>query len=162
MSNNDSQVDQVWSLIDEIKVAMVVTHSGSGDALRARPMATHIDADANTIYFLTDAYSRKDDEVAANSNVCLAFADVKGQKYVSLTGSARVSNDREKIRQLWSIADKAFWKDYNDPAIRLLVVEPEIAEYWKGAGMVLTYVKMISAGVTGVRAELNDNRQVRL
>ena len=37
-SEQDAQ-DRVWSLIKEISIAMVVTHDGHGDHLRARPMA---------------------------------------------------------------------------------------------------------------------------
>ncbi len=162
MSGSDSQVDEVWRLMAEIKVAMVVTHNGHGDELRARPMAAYPDADANLIFFLTDAYSRKDEEVEANANVCLTFADAKGQNYVSLTGQGRVSNDREKIRQLWTAADRVFWKDYNDPAIRVLAVEPESAEYWKGASMALTFVKMICSGVRGADAGRASSRHVNL
>ena len=39
MSQTESSADRVWALIDEIQIAMVVTHDGHGDHLRARPMA---------------------------------------------------------------------------------------------------------------------------
>ena len=31
--------EHIWDLMKDIGVAMVVTHSGSGDSVRARPMA---------------------------------------------------------------------------------------------------------------------------
>ena len=40
--------------MQEINVPMVVTHDG-GNRIRARPMAAHLDPDANGILFLTDA-----------------------------------------------------------------------------------------------------------
>jgi general stress protein 26 len=162
MSRNEGNADHVWALMREIGVAMVVTHNGRGDELRARPMGARPDADENAIYFLTDAAAPKDGEVESNANVCLAFSDAKGQKFVSVTGQASISNDRAKIRQLWSAMDKAFWRDENDPAIRILRVAPEDAEYWEGPGFVVSAVKMVTAGVTGRRPNLGDNEKVRL
>ena len=40
MSHHTDQ-DKVWDLIDDIKFAMLVTHDGEGDELRARPMHAH-------------------------------------------------------------------------------------------------------------------------
>jgi general stress protein 26 len=155
-------VDHVWSLMEEIKIAMVITHENGGDQLRARPMAAHPAREENAIYFLTDAAAGKIGEVNHNDNVCLAFADVKGQKFVSVTGQASVSSDRDKIKQLWSIAEKAFWSDAADPAIRVLRVAPDDAEYWQSPGTVVSCVKMIVAGLTGDKPQLHDNERASL
>ena len=162
MSEEGSGVDRVWALIDAVKIAMVVTHQGPRDELRARPMAAHPVREDNAIYFLTDADSGKVGEIKENSSVCLAFADTKTQNYVSVTGRARLSNDRARIKQFWSITDKAFWKDENDPAIRLLRVEPHEAEYWQGSAALVTYVKMIVARLTDRKPNLHGNEKVAL
>ena len=39
MSDLASDIDRVWNLIEDIPVAMVVTHDGQGRNMRARPMA---------------------------------------------------------------------------------------------------------------------------
>jgi general stress protein 26 len=159
MSRVEERADRIWALMKDIGVAMVVTHSGHGDQLRARPMAATADRADNSICFLTDASAPKDAEVKSNSNVCIAFSDIKGQKYVSVTGSASVSNDRARIKQLWSAADKAFWRDENDPAIRLLRVAPEEAEYWEGPGMIVSAVKLIKAAMGGAKQDLGKNEK---
>ena len=38
MADRASDIDRVWELIEEIPVAMVVTHEGQGQAMRARPL----------------------------------------------------------------------------------------------------------------------------
>ena len=89
--------EHIWEVMQEVRVAMVVTHSGDGDALRARPMAARPEEDDNAIYFLTDVDAPKDQEIADNAEVCLAFADPKSQRYVSVTGNgggSRGSGDR--------------------------------------------------------------------
>lgn len=155
-------VDRVWSLMEEIKIAMVITHDGDGDQLRARPMAAHPAREENAIYFLTDVAAGKISEVNRNDNVCLAFADVKGQRFISVTGQASVSGDGDKIKQLWSIAEKAFWSDETDPAIRVLRIAPDEAEYWQSPGTVVSCVKMIVAGLTGDEPRLHDNEKASL
>jgi len=162
MSDMQSDTEKVWRLMSEIEIAMIVTHSGNGDNLRSRPMRAYPDAEANTIYFLSDAGSRKDEEVEANANACLAFADTRNHKYVSVTGHARITNDRDKIRQLWTPADKAFFKDENDPTIRVLQVEPASAQYWEGASMALTLVKKMAARITGGESDVGRQKHVAL
>ncbi len=153
------RVDRVWGLMEEIGIAMVVTHEGEGDQLRARPMAAHPAREENAVYFLTDVAAGKIGEINHNANVCLAFADVKGRKFVSVTGQASISDDRGKIRQLWSVAEKAFWSDETDPAIRVLRVSPDDAEYWRSPGAVVTYVKMIVAGATGGKPDFDHDHE---
>ena len=119
---------------------MVVTHEGHGEHLRARPMAVRSARDERAIYFLTDVDAPKADEIRRNDSVCLALADTRGQKYVSVSGHAEIINDRERIKKLWSVYDKAFWADKNDPRIKILRVTLESAEFWEGAGAVVTAV----------------------
>jgi len=152
--------DRVWELMKKIGFAMLVTRDGS--KLRARPMSAYIERGENTIYFLTDARRHKDEEIARDPNVNLAFADTGGQKYVSLTGTAAISNDRAKIRELFSTPAKAWWDSAEDPNIRVLKITPDDAEFWDSPGTVVSYVKMAAAAMTGSRPDLGDNRKVAL
>ena len=80
-----------------------------------------------------------------------------------MTGRAALSNDRSKIKELWSIADKAFWRDENDPAIRILRVEPNAAEFWESSGgKAASYAKILLSSVTGGEPHLHDNEKVQL
>ena len=157
-SENDQ--DRVWKLIEDIGFCMLSTRDGEN--IRSRPMSAYADRDAHAIYFLTDAASHKDAEVAESANVGLAFADSKGQKYVSVTGSARVSDDRALIRRLWSTPAKAWWDSPDDPSIRGLEVEPRDAQYWDSPGTVASYVKMMAAAVSGTRPAVGDSAKTRL
>lgn len=157
---SDSDIDRVWRLMTKIGFCMLSTHDG--EDIRARPMAAHLDRDENAIYFLTDAESHKDDEIEARPQVGLAFADAGDQKYVSVSGRATVSNDRAKIKELWSPAAKAWWDSPDDPSIRLLKVVPKDAQYWDSPGTVVAYVKMMAAAVTNTRPAMGDSAKVRM
>ena len=50
--------------------------------------------------------------------------DPRTGEYVLIAGHAQLSNDRAKIAELWTKFDEAWWKDVNDPTIRLLTVSP--------------------------------------
>lgn len=153
---------QVWDLIDDIKFAMLVTHDGDGDDLRARPMHAHGMRDEDTVYFLTDRRHLKDDEIRINDNVCVTFADNSGMRYVSVTGTATVVDDRAKVKQLWEPSNKAFWDSEDDPNIRVLRVRPSVAEFWASPGKIVTTVKMAAAALTGAKPDLGVNRKVVL
>ena len=82
---NDStanDIQRVWDLMKKIGFAMLVTRDG--DKLRARPMSAHLERDENTIYFLADARRHKDEEIARDPHVNLAFPDPGSQKYAAL------------------------------------------------------------------------------
>ena len=160
MAIEDNDLDRVWKLMDKIGFCMLATREG--EDIRSRPMAAHSVREENTVYFLTDADSHKDNEIEAEPNVALAFADSSGQKYVSVSGVAEVSNDRAKIKQLWSTPAKAWWDSAEDPSIRVFKVTPKDAQYWDSPGTVVSYVKMLAAAVSDVRPEIGDSGKVRM
>jgi general stress protein 26 len=157
---DDHDADRVWNLIEKIGFCMLSTHDG--EDIRARPMAAHVDRDQHAIYFLTDADSHKDEDIKRNPNVGLAFADTGDQKYVSLTGYAVLSDDRKKIKELWSTPARAWWDSPEDPSIRVLQVTPKDAQYWDSPGTVVSYVKMLAAAMTDSRPAVGDSAKVKL
>jgi general stress protein 26 len=153
-------VDRVWKMMDSISFCMLSTHDG--DLIRSRPMAAHVRPHENAVYFLSDARQHKDDEIRRNPNVNLAFAEAGDQKYVSVTGLAEVSNDRGKIKELWSTPAKAWWQSPDDPSIRVLRVTAKDAEFWDSPGTVVSYVQMAMAAMTSARPQLGDNEKVAM
>jgi general stress protein 26 len=156
----DENTERVWTLIEKISFCMLATWSGS--EIHARPMSSIVRPAENAVFFLTDVAHHKDDEIEKCPTVTLVFSDPGAQKYVSLIGQAELSNDRENIKQLWSIPAKAWWQSPEDESIRVLKVTPQAAEYWDSPGTVVSYVKMALAAVTDTRPELGDNRKTSM
>jgi general stress protein 26 len=148
----------VWDLIEKIGFCMLTTQIGKD--MRARPMAAHAEPIENAIYFLTDVASHKDDEIARRPNVCLAFADARSQKYVSISGMAQVLNDRERIAELWTTPARAWWDNPDDPSIRVLKIMPSFAEYWDSPGTIISYIKMATAAMSDKKPDMGDNAKV--
>lgn len=158
MAKTEDEIGKVWDLAERIGFCMLSTTTGKD--IRARPMAAYAERLENAFYFLTDVASHKDDEIARNPSVCLAFADSRGQKYVSISGSAEIENDRDKIRELWATPAKAWWESADDPSIRILKITPSFAEYWDSPGTVVSYIKMAAAALTSARPDMGDTAKV--
>lgn len=160
MANTEDDHAKVWDLAEKIGFCMLTTRV-AGD-LRARPMAAYCERIENAVYFLTDVASHKDDEIARHPDVCLAFADSKGQKYVSVSGTAEILNDRDRIHDLWATPAKAWWDSADDPSIRVLKVTPGFAEYWDSPGTVISYVKMAAAAIGHGRPKMGETAKVEM
>jgi general stress protein 26 len=154
----DSDSTRVWELMEKIAICMFTTHDG--ERIRARPMAAFVRRDEDAIYFLGDAKDHKDDEVKSNANIALAFAD--GKNFVSVAGRAAVSQDRQKIKDLWGPAAQAWWDSPDDPSIRLITVKPDGAEFWEGPNKVVGTIKMLAAAATDSRPDYGTNRKVAM
>jgi general stress protein 26 len=152
--------NHAWDLMEEIQTCMLVTRDGRN--LRSRPMIAYVRRHEHAVYFLTDLRNHKDEEVEASSQVCLAFADVGGNKFVSATGRAEVLKDRKKVNELWSTPARAWWENPEDPNIRILKVTPAFAEFWDRPDAVVSYVEMAAAALTGKEPDLGENRKVRM
>lgn len=151
---------KVWDAMHAISICMLTTWNGS--ISRARPMGAFFRDEDHTISFLTDARGIKDDEIARFPQVSLTFVDNGAQKYVALSGLGEISNDRAKIRELWSTPAKAWWDSPDDPNIRVLKVTPEQAEYWEGPGKISSYVKMALAAAVGRRPDMGDHKKIAI
>lgn len=157
---HEDDTKRVWDLMEKISFCMLATRDG--EDIRSRPMAAYVEPKEHMVYFLTDVHSHKDDEIARQPNVCLAFADSSGQKYVSVSGVASVSNDRAKIKELWSTPAKAWWDNPDDPSIRVLKINPKDAQYWDSPGTAVAYIKMAAAAVSGTKPAMGDHAKVNM
>jgi general stress protein 26 len=165
--------DKAWKLAEKIRIALFTTWDGTQQ--RIRPLSANVDRDEHAIYFLigVDGGTTLAEATGAPSltlaeqiekypTVTLAFADQGGSDYVAITGEAEVSNDRAKIKELWTPFAKAWWDGPEDPNIRLVTVRPENAEIWEGPNKLIAYAVMLTAAATGAKPAVGDHGAVRL
>lgn len=156
--STEEAVETIWKLAKSIDFCMFVTWDG--ERQRARPLSARPDSDAGRIYFLVDVAGAKDDQVEHFPKVTLAFADVRAHDYVAITGEARVRDDRAKVADLWTAADRAWWDGPEDPSIRVIEVIPEDAELWKGPNRLVAGAKLLAAAVTGAKIDFGESVKV--
>lgn len=119
------------ALVRQMKVGMLTTMEPDG-SLRSRPLETLEVDSQGRLWFFTQAHSPKAVEAEANAHqVSLAYADPRDEDFASISGTARVVRDDEKMRELWSSRlERWFPKGLDDPDLALLEVRIDKAEYW--------------------------------
>lgn len=157
-----SDADRLYDLVEDIAVCMLTSKAGA--SLRARPMHAKVDRESGAISFLTDVRHHKDDEIAADPEVCLAFSSPKKQDYVSISGTAEVSNDRAAIEARFNEMAKVWFPDgAQDPNVRLLTVRPHAGEYWDGkTNPIAVAFQIAKARLSDERPDLGENRKVAM
>lgn len=150
----DTDADRCWELMEAIHLCMLVNWDGT--RIRSRPMCAMVRRDERSVYFFADRQSHE--AIRRSSQVCLSFADTRRQKYVSVSGTASLSADAEKIRELWVLGAKVWWKHPENRDVRLIKVVPETAEYWDSPGRMMSSLKVAFALVTGGYPNPGDHR----
>ncbi|MGQ0699725.1 MAG: pyridoxamine 5'-phosphate oxidase family protein [Panacagrimonas sp.] len=148
-SPEDSLI-KLKELIDDIKIALLVTMDSDG-ALRGRPMATQeLDSDAE-LWFFTNDYSSKVESVIVHPEVCVSYAAPEKSRYVSVSGKAELVRDPDKIRQLWKPELKAWFAGgIDDPDLALLRVDIVSAQFWDAPSSKLVQLfGLVKAMATG-------------
>jgi general stress protein 26 len=154
---------KVAELIQDIKFAMLTTAEGDG-TLRSRPM-TMLDQEFDgDLWFFVGASSPQVGEMRADDQVNLSFANPGDNAYVSVSGTAQILRDRQKMEALWNPIYKAWVPDgLDDPNLALLKISTTQAEYWDSPnGKVVQLVGFAKAMLTGKQAEVGESQKVSL
>jgi general stress protein 26 len=119
------------ALIRQIRTGMLTTLEADG-SLRSRPLETVELDSAGRLWFFAEASSPKAARAeAADHQVNVSYADPRDEDFASISGTARVVRDPDKMRALWS-PDLGRWfpRGLDDPDLALLEVRIDKAEYW--------------------------------
>jgi general stress protein 26 len=163
-----SELAEFYSLVDELETAMMTTRQRDGH-LRSRAMANQKPAGGADLWFVTMDESPKLNDLASDPHVNLSYYRDRNREWVSVSGTAVVSRDRSKIRELYA-SDWQLWfpKDGDprhgtpeDPRMVLIGVTVHAAEYLKvDAPHPLILFEMVKGWLTGTQPELGTMHQV--
>lgn len=155
-------IEKIAELVKDIRIAMLVSLDEAGRP-RARPMGTQEAPFDGTLWFLTDVNSEKVREVANNARVNVVYADSGASSYLSVSGTASVVDDRDRVRQFWNPVMRAWFDSPEDPDIRLLRVDVDEAEYWDTpGGRIAALFSLAKGAITGNGENMNtENQQVK-
>jgi general stress protein 26 len=144
------QLRKLDELIENIRVAMLTTVEEDG-SLRSRPMAAPKLAFQGELWFFTSADAPKVAESQQHRQVNVSFADPERHDYVSVSGSASLVYDRQKMEELWSPwFSMWFPQGLKDPNLALLKVDVEKAEYWDAPSSTMVHLYgVVKATLTG-------------
>ena len=162
-ANPNEQVKKVAELIAGIKIAMLTTIGADGH-LTSRPMQNQEVEFDGDLYFFSMDNTPKAEDIRSNPRVGVIFSEPAKQEYVTLSGDAAISYDRDKMKELWNPVYKAWFADGLDtPGICLIKVNAHQAEYWDSPnGVVATTYALIKSVVTGDHGKIGENEKVTL
>jgi general stress protein 26 len=136
---------EIWAAIKSQRVAMLTVEEDG--RLVSRPMAALAWPEEGAIYFITRT-DAKVGEIGGASPVNVAYSDPHKNTYVSVTGTARTSQDREKLRDLWSMFSEAWLPEGPDaPDVALITVEPDEAKLWDSTSSNIVYMAKVLKAV---------------
>ena len=145
--HKDPTPEEIWTAIQSVRIAMLTTESDG--ELVSRPMGSLVRPEDGCIYFVTKL-DAKVGEIGQAAPVNLAYSDTSKNLYVSVTGLGETSQDREKLRELWSMWVEAWLPEGPDgPDVALITVTPTHAKIWDATSSRLIYAgKMLKAVAT--------------
>lgn len=164
----EKKLDELYGLIEGIEIAMFTTRRRDG-RLVSRPMATQTQAEGSDLWFVTDIESDKLDELAFDPQVNLAYYKDRTREWVSVSGSARVTQDRRLIHELYRKDWKAWFGDAggerdggpDDPRLALILVDVESVVYLKlDKPQPVVLFEVAKAMVTGSPPDVGVQREV--
>jgi general stress protein 26 len=160
------KIEGLYELIDGIEIAMMTTVRQDG-SLVTRPMATQERMPGADVWFVTDAESEKIAELDHDPRVSLAY--YKDYEWVSVSGVATISTDRDMIRELYKPDWKAWFGDEggardggpDDPRLALVLVDATSVVYGKrNKSKPLALFEVVKGLVTGNEPEVADVERI--
>ena len=161
---NDNPRETLWHLIKDMKFGMFCHRHADGE-LHSHPLTTQNRSfDDGKLYFFVSKATELGQRVQQDGNVCISYGDPGKDTWVSISGTATVSDDRKLKERLFSPLVKAWFPGgLEDPNLELLQVDVQHAEYWDIHESKMTQLlKMATAAVTGNPPKMGDHKELNL
>lgn len=137
-TSTETKIKELHELVQDIEIALMTTRRPDG-FLVTRPMATQKQEHIAHLWFVTDIETLKVDEIHADPSVNLGYYNPKTREWVSVSGIATITQDREKIRELYQPDWKAWFAEEggnrdggpDDPRLALILVHAHLVTYMK-------------------------------
>jgi general stress protein 26 len=169
MSSQDPQTqarEKLWALIKDIRFAMFTTRHANGH-LHACPMTTQnqrIDEDER-LWFFMSRLAHPVQDIGEDTEVNIGYAHPGEDRYVSVSGRARVVENPAKKGELWNkLAEAWFPAGVNDPRLALVEVRITHANYWDVKESKLTQLFVMAKAVVTGRppGDIGETGEIRM
>lgn len=161
--------EKLYELIDEIETAMFTTRRADG-RLVSRPMATQKRASGADLWFVTARESEKLIEIGDDPHVNLSYYKDRTREWVSVSGLARIVDDRSKVHELYQPNWRAWFGDAggpndgtpDDPRLVLVAVDIEIAMFLEiNKPQAAVLFEVVKGMITGNQPDVGEVRTVK-
>jgi general stress protein 26 len=109
-----NELAKLYEMIAALDTAMLTTRRRDGH-LVSRAMANQKHAPGADLWFVTTGSSGKLEDLTNDPHINLAYYKDRTREWISVAGIAKISRDREIIRQLYAEDWKIWFPDEGDP-----------------------------------------------
>ena len=147
----EEAVKKIRELTDKASSCFFCTDIQTDKPFSVRPMSVQEIDDDGTFWFLSAIDSNKDHELLKDPHVQLLFQGSDYSDYLNIYGTASVSKDKQKIKELWKPMMKTwFTEGESDPRISVIKVEPSDGYYWDTKhNIAIGLIKRVAGAIMG-------------
>lgn len=160
--NKEQSQEKLRDLVDDIKVAMMVTGLEK-QPINAIPMTTKKVDEKGNIWFISMGSSEHNSNLAANPQVNLLYSDPNDMEFMSLFGTAEITKDRSVLEDLYNPRTDNWFDGPDDPNLTAIKVKPQEAYYWDTkTNKYITLLKMGVGAITGDNKDIGEKGKLNL
>lgn len=143
-------IEKFRDLVKDVTVCMFTTVDENHE-LTSRPMFTSSVDDEGNVWFFTNEFSEKINEVSKDNLVHLIYSHPVKNIYVDVKGTCSLIIDKKKMEELWDSTLKNWFPEgLDDPKICLVKVATETAYFWNNSsskmGLLFQMIRSIAKG----------------
>ena len=109
-----SELEKFYSLVEAIEIAMMTTRRPDGH-LESRAMANQKRAAGADLWFVTADGTGKLRDLEYDNHMNLSYYKDRTREWISVSGLATISRDRQKIHELYASDWKVWFAEEGDP-----------------------------------------------
>ena len=162
------KLKQFYDMVEDIDTAMFTTRRRDGH-LVSRPMANQVASNGADLWFVTSKDTSKIEDLEYDPHVNLSYYKDRTREWVSVSGLAKISTDRRKIRELYRPDWRAWFGDEggehdgtaDDPRIILIGVDIETATFMEvNKPQPVVLFELVKGLVTGKAPDIGETQVV--
>lgn len=164
-----TELEKFYEMVSDIEIAMMTTRRSDGH-LESRAMASQKRAAGADLWFVSCEDTAKLRDLAGDPHVNLAYYKDRTREWISVSGVAKTSRDRQKIHELYAPDWKIWFPEAgdsrhgtaDDPRMVLIGVDIHAAvflEVTKPQPVVL--FEMVKGWLTGSDPDLGEMHRIR-
>jgi general stress protein 26 len=143
-------IEKFRGLVKDVTICMFTTIDENHD-LTSRPMFTSNVDDEGNVWFFTNEFSEKINEVSKDNLVHLIYSHPVKNIYVDVKGTCSLIIDKKKMQELWHPELKSWFpQELEDTKICLVKVATETAHFWNHSsskmGLLFGMIRSIAKG----------------
>jgi general stress protein 26 len=143
-------IEKFRDLANAVNICMFTTIDND-HRVTSRPMFTSSVDEEGNVWFFTDEFSEKINEVSKDNIVHLIYAHPAKNIYLDVEGTCTLVIDRHKMEELWDPELKTWFPGGpEDPKVCLIKVSTETAYFWNHdsskMGLLFQFFRSLSKG----------------